>query len=47
MEKLKPFGDNGFKLFGFKESDSAISLFILHEKGDPERSPEIPILASV
>ena len=47
IEKLNPFGDNGLILFGYRDSDSAITLFILHEKGDPERSPEIPILASV
>jgi hypothetical protein len=41
MLKLNPLGDNGLRLFGYRESDSAILVFILHEKGDPERSPEI------
>lgn len=43
---VNPFGDSALILFGYKDS-VCILLFILHEKGDPERSPEIPILASV
>jgi hypothetical protein len=38
MLKLNPFGDNGLRLFGYRESDIGILVFILHEKRDPERS---------
>ena len=39
IEKLNPFGDKGFKLFGYKQSDIGMILFILHEKGEPRKIP--------
>jgi hypothetical protein len=35
MEKLNPLGDNGLMFFGYRDSELAMLLFILHEKGEP------------